>query len=494
MKSTLSFTQNGAVSNPTTGSKVLDLFGSIAALRNASKEDIIKRFEAAFSEDKELALKCLFYARDIRGGQGERRVFRVLVSYLATQHPNYLKHLIKYIPDYGRWDDMFELFYTDLESTAFNIILDQLIKDVRNCGDKATEPVSLLGKWMPSENASSKNTKSLAKHLIKKLGRSSKDYRLMLTSLRKEINVLENLLCSNKWDQVDYSKIPGRAGLLYREAFLRHDEARYRDYLGKVVKGEAKIKTKVLYPYDVVAPIFSGTMHHIGDKYFASTRAVDTKSREALDVYWNNLPNYFGKEPRNTIAVVDTSGSMRGFPIQVAASLGIYLAERNNGLFKNHFISFSQKPQLQEVKGSDIFEKVVNLTKTDWGQNTNLQAVFELILNLAVKNKLVQEDLPNQIFIISDFEFDRASDGKTNFEAIQDKFSKAGYQMPELVFWNVNATSSQTPITKRDKFVKLVSGCNPSILTKILGNKHKDAYELMLETLNSPRYEPIVSK
>lgn len=492
MKST---TLNKALSNATSGSKVLDFFGSVAALRKASSDEVIKRFTEAFNENPELALKCLFYARDVRGGQGERKVFRTLINYLATHNPSAIKHLVKYIPEFGRWDDVLELIHSPLESEAFDLILTQLISDVKNANnDKAKAPVSLLAKWMPSENASSSHSKSLARYLAKKLKRSPKEYRQMLAILRAHINVVERLLCNNKWDAIDYEKLPGRAGLIYRNAFLKHDESRYRSYLGEVTKGTAKIKTQVLYPYDIVQSILSAQMVRVGDKYFvAPVNKITSDQIQALDTYWNNLPNYFGKNSRNAIAVVDTSGSMRGFPIQVAVSLGIYIAERNNGPFKDHFISFSDKPKLQKVTGKNIVEKAINLSKTDWGQSTNLQGVFDLILSMAVKFNLKQEDLPAQVFIISDMQFNIASptNNQTNLAAIQSKYEAAGYKAPELVFWNVNAINRDSPISKEDKFVKLVSGCNPSILTKLLSGVSKDAYQLMVETLNSPRYEPI---
>jgi hypothetical protein len=499
MNKLFSYTQNGATTLTSSGSKVLDLFGSIGALRKAKNEDITSRFESAFSEDKLLTLKTLFYARDVRGGQGERRVFRVILSYLANKYPEVAKQILSLVAEYGRWDDLLELALTPLEKDAFSLIQEQFTKDIASLGEG--EPVSLLGKWLPSENASNKARIAVARRLIHFLDIAPKTYRTFLSAFRREIQVVEREMCSKEWDKIDYSKIPGRAGLIHRKAFLKNDEVRYRSFLGEVTSGKVKLKTKVLYPYDIIAPILPSVGFHqlrrVGEKLFPVTKDISKDEEATLTAYWNNLPNYLGENEREMLVVVDTSGSMRGLPVQVAVSLGLYIAERNKGAFKDYFLSFSRKPQLQKVKGDTLAQKVSNIVATDWDENTDLEAVFNLLLNTAKLNKLKAEDMPKQILIISDMEFDRAvstpKDG-TFLDGIKKRYAEFGYEMPSVAFWNVNARSLQSPVQKNDKGMLLVSGCSPAILTEVLSGTTKTAYELMLEKLNSPRYEKIVVK
>ena len=307
-------------------------------------------------------------------------------------------------------------------------------------------------------------------------------YRKTLSQLRKKIDIVETKITKGDYESIDYSKLPSNAGLKYRSAFYEHDEERYSAFLQSLSKGEVKVNSSTLYPYQIVGKVLKGD----------SNRAL-------LNGMWEQLPNYIKNDDENSIAVVDVSGSMYGTPMEMAISLGLYLAEKNHGAFANHFITFSDNPELVEVKGLDFYDKVRNIKRANWGMNTDINATFDLILNTAIKHKVPQEDIPSRIFVISDMEFDEATSShywrnsveKPNFQIIKEKFEKAGYTMPRLVFWNVNSRNNNIPMTMNDDGVQLVSGATPYLFELLLENKFVSANELMLQELNKPIYDCI---
>lgn len=463
-------TENGALTWKSTDSKVLDLFSMGGALRTRTPKEIEDKISKALAEDKLLTIKCLFYLRDIRGGQGERRTFREAIKILSNYHPEDTAKLLKLIPEYGRWDDLFYLDNIEIDG----IILNQIKEDL------SSETPSLLAKWMPSENASSKKTKELARKVRKYLGYSSKDYRKMLTILREKINILETQMSSNNWDKIEYSKITSKASMLYKKAFYRHDESGYGEYLSRVEEGKETINASTLFPYEIV-------------------RQARKENSKTLDLLWKNLPDYT-RNNEAAIVVADVSGSMVGTPMDVSVSLAMYFAEKNKGIFHNKFITFSERPELQEISGSNLNQKIRNLENAHWDMNTNIQAVFDLLLNTAVKNSAPESEMPKTIYIISDMEFDRANSSgdnwysdrttnNTNFEVIKEKYSKAGYEMPNIVFWNVDSRQDNVPVEQNEKGVALVSGCSPTIFKMAV--KRATPHEFMVEALNSERYKKI---
>lgn len=473
------YTENGALSYATTHSDCLDLFATIGALRSAGEQEIISRFRSAFAEDPDLAMKTLFFARDVRGGLGERKVFRVAMKWLAENAPASVRKNLPYIAEYGRWDDLLALMGTDCEKDALILIKNQLDKDymAMDMGDE----VSLLAKWLPSVNASNAETVRMAKRIARFLGMDDATYRKMLVKLRERIRIIENNLREKDYS-FDYSKQSSKAMYKYRKAFLRNDGDRYGDFISKVSKGETKLNVGTLTPYDIIAPFFEGK--------------VDNAERKAIDVTWNSQTDFAGSE--NALVVIDGSGSMyaplQPRPAAVALSLGIYFAERNTGAFKNHFITFSEKPQLVEIKGKDIWEKVNYCHKYNEVANTNIQKVFELILRAAVKNKVPQSEMPSTLYIISDMEFDYCTKGAdlTNFEYAKKIFAEAGYQLPRVVFWNVASRTKQQPVTMNEQGVALVSGCSPRILGMLSsGNLSPMGY--MLDILGTERYAKIAA-
>ena len=470
-------TENGAATLRSTGSDCLDLFATIGALRNAEGQEIIVRFARAYAEDRDLAMKMLFYSRDIRGGLGERRVFRTILKHLADVQPESVRKNLQLVSEYGRWDDLTVLLGTRCEKDAMALIREQLAKDLSALD--VGENISPMAKWLPSVNTSNAAAVKDGKRIAKALGMTDAEYRRTLVRLRAKIRILENNLRQKDYTFA-YSAQPSRAMLKYRKAFRRNDEERYTAFLEQVSRGEETVHTGTLYPYDIVekALRFRG----------------DETERKALDVTWNALEDYAPQG--NALCVIDSSGSMYGggtpIPATVAMSLGMYFAEHCRGEFHNHFITFSRNPQLVEIKGNDLVEKVRYCETFNEVANTSIQKVFELILSAAVKNKLPQEDLPETLYFISDMEFDWCTQdaGLTNFEYAKKLFEAHGYRLPKVVFWNVQSRNRQQPVSMNERGVILISGCTPRIFSMVAGGKF-DPVLLMKEVLLSERYAPV---
>ena len=491
------YTENGALTHRTTRSDLLDMFAMGAAYRNRSDEDVLLMFRKAFKENPVYAMKCLFYIRDVRGGQGERRFFRVCMRDLATQNLDAAKRNLNNIPEYGRWDDLLVFIGTPLEKDAIAVIKSQLVLDVQ------CKTPSLLAKWLPSENTSSQKTRAQAAVVRKYLGWTHKQYRKTLSVLRARINVLERLMSAGKWDEIEFDKIPSRAGMIYKNAFARHDIERmktekvvqsYADFAKDTTK---KVNAKALYPYECVAEAMKvmGSTHSWYVSH-ANRVALDDTNRLMVNKYWDNLADYFKGAAFNGLAMVDTSSSMTwgdGNAIKVATSLGIYCAEKAKGPFAGHYISFSRNPRLVEVEGVDFCDKVDRIIRTDLCENTNIKGAFDMLLNTAVTHHMSQDDIPHNIIVISDMEFDGACGrdfrtSNTLFENIAREWAAYGYQMPHLIFWNVNARQNNIPMLGNGP-ISYVSGFSPSIFETIMTGK--TGYDLMMDKLNSERYAAI---
>lgn len=470
-----SLTLNGAPTFNTTLNSVLDFFGMGGSLRTRPETEVEQLFSKAIADDPLLAMKCLFHTRNCRGGAGERHTFRVLLQYLANTHTDVLRKNISNIVHFGRYDDLLALAGTKLENDAFALFAKQLNADW-HAVDKG-EPISLAGKWAPSANATSKFTKALGRKLCKFLGASERDYRKGLSKLRAYSNVLEVTMSAKEWDEIDYTKLPSKAGLNYRKAFMRHDPSGYQTFIDNVKKGKAKVNAGTLFPYEIVEKVGS---------YWSPNKTDD----ETLDIMWDALPNYMEDATRNMLVIADVSGSMSGRPMDTSISLAIYTAERNTGPFGGYFITYSSNPTLQEVKGKNIREKVRNLQATA-AYSTDLQKAFNMVLSHAVKNRVSQADMPAQIIIITDVEFNNPQNGKTNLETIKDKYRAAGYEMPQLVFWNVNSRQNNCPAQADEKGVLLVSGSSPSVFKTLLTGTEHTPVDQMLATLNSPMYDVV---
>ena len=470
-------TENNAVTNFTTGSDCLDFFAAVGALRGGPDAEIVARFDRAWAEDADIAVKALFYARDVRGGLGERKVFRTILRHMADGMPSAAVRNLWAIPEFGRYDDLLILLDSPVSRDVVSFIKTRLESDIKALAGDGD--VSLLGKWLPSANAHNAETVRRGKLLAKALGMTEAEYRRRLSGLRARIAIIENNLREKDYS-FDYEKQPSKAMMKYRKAFLRNDGARYKEFLSKVSKGEARLHTGSLYPYDIIRPILSGGM--------------GADERSSIDVTWNAQDDFTHGD--NALCVVDGSGSMYGYgsprPAEVALSLGVYFAERCKGAFANHFITFSRSPRLVQIKGKDIFEKILYCKSFNEAANTNIRAVFDLILSAAVKNRLPQNELPATLYIISDMEFDSCADNadSINFEYAKKAYAAHGYRLPAVVFWNVQSRNEQQPVTMNERGVVLVSGASPRVFSMIQsGNLSPMAY--MLDTLNNERYSKV---
>ena len=493
-------TENGAVTYRSTLNGLLDLFALGGAYRTRSDADCINLFKKAFEENETYALKCLFYLRDIRGGQGERRFFRVIIKWLANNHTEAIRRNLKHIVSYGRWDDLYVFLGTPLEKDAFQLMRDQLELDVQ------CKTPSLLAKWLKSENTSSRESRMLADKTRRFFGLSHKEYRKTLSILRERIRVLERLMSAGRWDEIEFDKIPSRAGMIYRNAFARHDiermksEKAVQSYEDFAKDKDAKVNAKALYPYEVVKEAMAfgkwGYYYGSGNK----SQALDDTERLMVNKYWENLADYFQGCTFNGICVADTSGSMYGDPLAVALSIAMYCAERNKGDFANHFFTFSNDPTFVEIEGVDFVDKINRMVRSDWGGSTNVEIVFDKMLSIARTNHCSQDEIPASVIIISDMEFNRGVCGtarpgdrwgyghqadETLFETIEKRWNAAGYKMPNLVFWNVQARQDNIPM-RVSGHVSYVSGFSPVIFEQVL--KGVTAYDLMFDKLDSERY------
>ena len=465
-------------------SDCLDLFAAAGALRNASDEEICSRFLRAFAENRDIAMKILFYARDIRGGLGERRVFRTILEYLAVNEPGSVIRNVEHIAEFGRYDDLMLLIGTPCESACMEYIGRTLKADKAALANGGK--VSLLAKWLPSVNTSCKDSVKTARRIARSLGMTDAEYRKTLTALRAKIRIIENNLRERDYS-FEYEKQPSKALYKYRQAFIRNDGARYSAFLTRASEDPSVMHTGTITPYDVIAPAVAHTY---------PVREFSEDERKAMDTTWNSLENYAGSD--NSLVVVDGSGSMycstNPSPAAVAQSLGIYFAERNKGAFHNHFITFSARPSLVKIKGRDIVEKVRYCMNYNDCSNTDLERTFMLILETAMKNHLKQSDMPDKLYIISDMEFDYCANnaGMTNFENAKAEFARHGYALPKIIFWNVNSRNIQQPVSMNEQGVVLVSGMSPQIFSMIKDDD-LDPYGFMMKVLSSGRYARIAA-
>ena len=508
----VSVTENGAAGFKTSGSKLLDINFAVSSLRNASEAEVTKKFSDAFYENPLLALKWMFMLRDIRGtGMGERRSFRVCFNWLANTKPELAKKLVKLVGEYGRYDDLFILFGTPVEAEMLDYIDSVWSDDIANMN--AGKSVSLLAKWMPSVNTSSSATVALARKFCAALNLSEKQYRKSLSKLRAYLKVIEVKMSAKQWNEIDYEAVPSKANIKYNSAFLRNDETRRRAFLGALEKGEAKINAAANFPCDIV---HAYTAKSSGGWYGRRTITADP----ALEAMWKALPNYVkNQETGSTIVVADGSGSMTSrvsnntsmSALEVANSLAIYFSEKLTGPYKDKYITFSERPQYVDfTKAQSLAEKINIALRHNECANTNVEAVFDLVLETAKRFQLKQEDIPSNILIVSDMEFDSGTSWRgcnrygygysysgsysaaknALFESIKQKFIDAGYKLPRLVYWNVCSRTGTIPLQENENGVALVSGFSPAIANMVFSAK-LDPYEVLVDALNVPRYQPV---
>lgn len=471
-------TENGAFAyNTAAQGALLDMFGVAGALRSRSEGEIIAKFKDAFAEDALLATKLLFYAGNIRGGLGERRTFQICLNWLAQNHPEIAIKNIMNVPHFNRWDILIKAYLgTDAEDQMWTVVEQQLRQDCHNYCEK--QPISLLVKWLPSVNASSKITRQMAKIAYCKLHfLNEKEYRTVLHQLREYLNVVENLMSHGRWNEINYEAVPSKAMLRYRNAYAKKDNERFREYQQKLAKGEAKINASTLYPYDLV------------EKYTNHGYYAQMKEDEIVEAQWKALPNYLTK-PKNILVMADVSGSMSGRPMDTSVGLAIYFAERNQGDYHNLYMTFTNRPHYVQIKEkATLAQKIRQVMTTDVGYNTNLEKAFETILATAATMNVSPENMPEALVVISDMEIDNYMCwyGVDFVDEMKKRFEAKGYQFPKLILWNVEARKDTFLTQSQD--VIMISGHSPSQFKALINCLDKSGYEVMLEVLNDPMYD-----
>ncbi len=462
-------TTNGMKARKSTASACVDLFYKIGASRG---KDITKDFVAAYVENKEVALRIAQWVRDVRGGSGERQIFRDILAYLEKHDAAAAKALLRKIPEIGRWDDIF-VFKTDaLKAEAYTML-----------GDALRERNGLAAKWTPRQGKTAVEIRNF-------FGMSPKFYRKSLVELTK---VVETQMCEKNWDDINFSHVPSLAHSRYKKAFYRNTE-KYKEYVASLVKGDnpkVKVNAGAVYPYDVLKGLIGG--------YNLNYNKTET---DVLQKQWESMENFIGDA--NILPLVDVSGSM-SCPaggrvsksgttcLDVAVSLGLYCADKNTGKFKDTFLTFSGSPQLMHLKGN-IVQKIQQMVTSNWGMNTNIIAAFEKILSVAKSGKVPQEEMPDVLLIMSDMQFDQcAGYDDSAMQSIERKFTAAGYEVPKVVFWNLNAFDN-VPVKHDKRGAALVSGFSPSIMVSVLGGDADNftPEAIMMKAIMKDRYDIVV--
>jgi hypothetical protein len=451
-------TANGMKARKSTANKVVDLFYNIGASRG---KDIVPAFVGAYTEDRELALRIALWARDARGGAGERELFRSILKHLEKTDIDAAFALLRKIPELGRWDDIFAFTTPELKKAAYTML-----------GDALRAQNGLAAKWTPRKG-------EVAREIREFFGMSPKQYRKSLVALTK---VVETQMCANDWDNINFSHVPSVAASRYKKAFHRHTE-KFAEYVAALVKGDptVKVNASAIYPYDVLKGV--------------NYRSFDKTETDHIVAQWEALPNYVGSA--NILPMVDVSGSM-SCPagkntsvtcMDVAVSLGLYLADKNTGKFKDTFLTFSDKSELVTLKGN-VVQKMAQMVKSDWDMSTNLHAAFNKILDVAVKNEVPQAEMPEMVLILSDMQFNQCvRQDDSAMEMIERKYVAAGYSVPQVVFWNLNS-SDNVPVKADKSGAALVSGFSPAIMKALLAADMNEFTPegIMLKTVMSDRY------
>lgn len=492
VQNNISTTENGAIGLATSGKVLTDFFFMVSSFRNLKESELIKRVVELIKSKDPYILKLLFYIRDVREGLGERRLFRIAMKTLCRSgkldDQFFIDTITTYIPMYGRYDDILVFLDTQYQDVVIDFIKKTLKEDLKALNNKKS--VSLMAKWLPSNNTSSEESRQMAHLIATKLGLSARDYRKTLSKLRHYIDVVERKMCAKQWGDINYNTVPSKANLLYGNAFLRNDEQRRREYLAKLSVGDKSVKINAAtnYPHDIVAKYSDGAYYSVRASHY----------NETYEQLWKNLPDVEGL--KNTIVVRDGSGSMTSpiggtsvTALHVSTALAIYCAERLEGEFKDKFITFSSRPGIRDLSECGSLQSKLNLCyKEDDCSNTDIEKVFHLILATAKQNKLSQEELPAQILIISDMEFDEATttlsqNYDTLFDTIARKYHAEGYKMPKLVFWNVYSRTGTIPCKENDQGVLLISGFSQNVINMV-NTGEVDPYKAIINALSVDRY------
>lgn len=481
----VSVTENGAIGYKTTGHPLLDINFAASSLRSKSEKEIVDMFEKAYYDTPLDSILWLFYLRDVRGGMGERRSFRIILKHMADNHPKEIAGVIPYIAEYGRYDDMWVLLETQFKEPVIKLLKEQIVSDLN--GVKENKPISLLGKWLPSRCSKNAKNKQYVNLICINLGISPYTYQKITSTLRKHLKIVECDMSAGRWSVIDYNKVPAKANLLYNSAFLKHDEERRRRFLSALENHEegVKINAGTLFPHDIV------------HKYWNNLNCDQT-----LEELWKALPG--GTGYTDVMIVCDGSFSMHNLidkksslqAMEACFALTIYFAERAEGVFKNRFITFSSRPKYVDIGNcKTLIDKLNCLLRHNECSSTDIKKVFDMILETAVNNHLTQEQLPKTVLVLSDMEFDSYSAcsprlNATLFDYITKRYKNAGYKMPKLAFWNLCSRTGTIPMKQNENGLVLVSGFSPATMKMVMSG-NLDPFDAMLDVLYTERYRPI---
>lgn len=472
LESNDTFTENGMLTHSTSSNSCLDFFFVAGALRKEKDENrIYSYFIEAYKENPLTAMKILFWARDIRGGAGERRLFRVILSNIPVSNKKLIQDVLlnlEHVPEYGRWDDLVYIMFNskviEIKTKILSLIKEALIN--KN---------GLCAKWMPRKGYE-------AKVIREYLKLSPKEYRKLIVSLT---DVVEQKMCKKEWNKIEFKKVPSLAISRYNKCFYKNTLERYKEYVESLVNNTTKINVGAIYPYDILKSL---------------NQSNSATTDEICQQQWINLPNYMENSTNfKVLPLIDVSGSMSvsvsgsTTAMDIAVSLGLYLSERNDSDFKNYFITFSSVPELVKIKGDTLKSKFSSIIRSNWDMTTDLLSAFNLILNKAVKDKVKPEDMPTHLLILSDMEFNSAMKNRNAIESIRKLYKKYGYEIPNVVFWNLNSRHSNFPIKYDENNVALISGFSPSIVKSVLSGNINPIDSVMV-TVNSDRYNLIKIK
>lgn len=516
--STVTLTENGGVAYSTTNSKMLDFFGRVGALRSVADAEILEVFEAAFLENPELAVRCVFYARDIRGGLGERRTARLCLGWLAKHQADYLGTVLPAVAEYGRWDDFYVILENatpELRVTVGRFLRKQFDTDYANVlknqetalSGKPEQPVSLMAKWLKSPISSNKATKQLGIKTAVWMALPVKEYKQKLLQIRKYLDMVESYMCKNCWEDIEYGSVPSLAMLKYRRAFQRHEPEGFQQYLDDVAEGKSKINSGTLYPYDIIRKCM------VRGGYPKKPSDIDETELKVLDELWAALPDYLNGSTDNLLVMADVSGSMcteNCVPIATSIGLAIYFAQRSHGAFQNYFMTFDSEPKFVSIEKTNATQTIAHLcydaSRASWGGSTNFESALRLIVEWAQKYEVPQEDMPKALVCISDMEFDEANTtviyssmfdvaGRnatlkpTTMEQLEQLYKEKGYEVPKIVFWNVNSRNSTFHIRKDMPNVICISGQSPSQFAYVCKSTSETPYDFMVSVLSAKRYD-----
>lgn len=473
VESRTSNTENGMKAFASSLSANVDFFYKMGSMRAV---DPVPEFSKAFVENRELALRSLQFLRDVRQGMGERQTFREILKFLEVTDPEAAALIATRIPELGRFDDLFSFSTKELQEFALDIFAIAL-----------QNGNALAGKWAKRKGPD-------AEALRKFMGLSPKAYRKMIVRLSSTV---EQRMCANRWNEINYSHVPSVAHARNRRAFGRHSPERYQQYLAdlKANKSGVKINASAVFPHDVIKTVLNKFDYFYGADEIP--RDMSPMEMESIIQQWNALPNFVGES--NILPMVDVSGSMLSggnpSPLIVAVGLGLYLCDKNQGAFSDLVLTFSNKSKLEHLRGN-VVQKAIQMTQMDWAMNTDIERALMEILRVAVEGNVPQDQMPKSLVILSDMQFDvcTVDQNESYMEMMSRMFKEKGYQVPSIIFWNLNGAKTNVPVRYTEKGTALISGYSPNILKTVLSGDLDELTpeKIMLNAIMDPRYAVVL--